>query len=307
MTRETYGFPSRRPKTPIPRECSSDEVWESVDWAYRDEEHRQHSDAFLLWNRDRALRNFDLSMTYFESLERGEFEGSLAEVLKRNRTLKPVEELSKWDDVEGVYVMVFDEYKQFYVGATRDIRARVMQHWTKRKPFDRLVFGSLYNSVLPVDELRILDNTRIFAARTKDPYTLEKRIEETADNRFTLNRMGGGEGSSMMVALGLLTRERRSLGVGVHLDSWDHRKHAIAEVRELTYVARAGADIVEQLAGMDMQIYVNTREDGAPAVWSRRDIIGDALRNGQLTAQEFERFLTRMGETVVWPKERGAA
>lgn len=167
-----------------------------------------------------------------------------------------------------------------------------------------MISGSLHNSVLPVDELRILDNTRIFAARTHDPDTIERRIAEAADNRFTLNRMAGGEGSPMMVTLGLLTREQRPLGVGVHLDSWSEREQAIAEVAVLTTAARAGAGdhIVEQLAGMDMQICVNTRKGGTPAVWSRRDIIGDAVQDGQLTAAEFERFLTRMGETVVWPK-----
>jgi hypothetical protein len=38
-------------------------------WQFRDEEQTRSSDAFLLWNRDRALRNFVLSLAYFDTLD----------------------------------------------------------------------------------------------------------------------------------------------------------------------------------------------------------------------------------------------
>lgn len=90
--------------------------------------YKAPSNAFLMWNRFRALRNLDLSMTYFGSLDRDDFEESLAKVLRRGKPLKPVDQLYKRDDVEGIYVMVFDEHKHLYVGAVRNIRAWVMQH-----------------------------------------------------------------------------------------------------------------------------------------------------------------------------------
>jgi hypothetical protein len=39
----------------------SDDFWDGTAWSYRDDEHRTHSDAYLLFQRDLALRNFDLS------------------------------------------------------------------------------------------------------------------------------------------------------------------------------------------------------------------------------------------------------
>jgi len=78
-----------------------------------------------------------------------------------------VESLRDWDDVEGAYILVFDEYKQFYFGQSGNVRKRIMQHWSTCKPFDRLIYGTSYSSIPPMDELRALDTTRIYAARSK--------------------------------------------------------------------------------------------------------------------------------------------
>jgi hypothetical protein len=287
------------------REQFSEEFWQSVAWSYRDDEHRYHSDAYLLWNRDQALRNYDISMSYFASLDRDEFEAALDKVLTAGKSLKPVDTLADWNETEGVYVMVFDEYKQFYVGKANDIRRRIKDHWGARKPFDRLIFGTVYDSVLPLDELRILDTTRIYAARSSNPFSLEQRLDEAADGRFTLNRIGGGEGG-LRLFMRTLQRHTRGTTTAQQLDTWELIDAARADIDRLTSETRAGlrTDLVEQLAGMDMQIYANTRQDGTQAIWSRRDIIGNAIRDGSLTISEFEAFLTTMGETVIWPKEK---
>lgn len=279
-------------------------MWAHLDWMFRDDEHRELSDAYLLTNRDNALRNYDLSIAYFQALDRDEFEMSLEQVRDRGR-LKAVERLSDWSGVEGVYVMVFDEYKQFYVGKANDIRARVKRHWGARKPFDRLVFGTVYDSVFPVDELRALDNTRIFATRTREPFALEQRIEAVADRRFTLNRMGGGEASPMMLVLSMMSPRSRALEAGVQLNTWDAWEAARSDVNRLTAEACEGDcdDVVELLAHMDMAVYESTREDGLKVVWSRRDFINEAVTTGKLSVAEFERFLTLLGEAVVWPNE----
>lgn len=308
MSRDTYGQPKRSPKQRPRREFYSDADWEATAWMYRDDEHRELSDSFLLWNLDQAMRNFDLSMAYFESLDRDEFEASLATVVASSKALKPVEDLKAWNDVEGVYVLVFDEYKQFYIGKAWDIRARIKQHWQARKPFDRLIFGSLYESVLPVDELRILDTTRIFAARSKSPYALEQRLVEAADDRFLLNRISGGQGGLRLLSLTLLRQSRRP-GTAERLDTWDQYEAAREELDRVIVEGRARSTeaLIGRLAAMDMQVYVNTRTNGTDAIWSRRDLIGNALRDGRLTLAEFEAFLEHMGEVVVWPKEKGSA
>jgi hypothetical protein len=37
-------------------------------------------------------------------------------------------------------------------------------------------------------------------------------------------------------------------------------------------------------------------------MWSRRDIIAEAAKRGDLSIEEFVAFLGLMGETVVWPE-----
>ncbi|WP_181068023.1 hypothetical protein [Rathayibacter sp. AY1A7] len=48
-------------------------------------------------------------------------------------------DLQEWDDVEGVYVMVLNEYAPAYVGASAGLRKRVRSRWTGTKQFDRLL------------------------------------------------------------------------------------------------------------------------------------------------------------------------
>lgn len=161
--------------------------------------------------------NFDLSMSYFASLNVEEFEEALGHVLAKGRTFKPVQSLKDWDGVAGAYVMVFDEYRQFYVGKADDIRRRIKQHWGARKHFDRLIYGTKYDSIFPADELRALDTTRIFAARSRNPFAVEQRAEKAADQRFCLNRMNGGSPSPMMLMLNALNPHRRPNALRVRL------------------------------------------------------------------------------------------
>jgi hypothetical protein len=57
MIRDLYTFPSRSQKRKPNRADFSDKAWEDEAWRYRDEEHTRHSDAYLLVQRDKALRN----------------------------------------------------------------------------------------------------------------------------------------------------------------------------------------------------------------------------------------------------------
>ena len=305
MTRSMYGYPSRAPHNRIPREQVSDSFWTDVAWAYRDDEHTRLSDAYLLVQRDEALRNYDLSMAYFASLDGDEFEGALQHALAKARTLKQVEHLSSWDDAEGVYVMVFDDYKQFYVGRSDNIRKRIKQHWAGRKSFDRLVFGGLYSSILPVDELRALDNTRIFAARSRNQWALEERTEAAADPRFCLNRMGGGEANPFKLMITAASPRGRSHGTVAHPCTSAYRAEAWNEVERIVQAPRgdSSSGLVEALSSLDMTIYTHTRDNGSTSIWSRRDFITSAVVRGDLTVSEFSRFLEHMGEQVIWPDE----
>ncbi|MBT1609705.1 GIY-YIG nuclease family protein [Curtobacterium poinsettiae] len=228
---------------------------------------------------------------------------ALNAVLTKGRSLRPVADLTEWERVEGVYVMVFDEFKQLYVGQSTNVRNRVRHHWTGRKSFDRLVWGTLYESILPVDELRALDTTRLYAARSLDSDALEARLERAADPHFALNRTAGGAFNPLGILLtGARARDHALTSIpsapGEYWVARDViRDHLVAARQDTT-------SPVPRLAGLDMSIRVEVDQDGRPHFWSNRDLVGAALRSGLVTAAEFEEFLTRLGETVVWPAEK---
>ncbi len=64
-------------------------------------------------------------------------------------------------------MLVLDEYKQVYIGQSTDIKSRILHHRSKKKPFDRLIFGSVENSILSIDSFGALDTTRIYISYKK--------------------------------------------------------------------------------------------------------------------------------------------
>jgi hypothetical protein len=303
LTREGYAYPTRSPHARVRREQVSAELWDGVGWAYQDEEHTRHSDTYLLVQRDQALVNYDLSMQYFESLDDNEFHDALARVLASDPALESVSSLPAWHEAAGVYVMVFDKFRQFYVGQAVDIRKRVKQHWNSYKPFDRLVFGSLYNSIFPVDALHALDTTRIYALRTSERFEAEARIEDAADRRFCLNRMMGGEPSPFLLALTNASPRTRSHRVHATLMELDDFCREDDCVTRLIEVSRSSAEtrVGNTLASLDMSIYSVSRPDGTRFLWSKRDSVRAAAARGDLTVHDYVEFLTALGETVIWP------
>ncbi|QGN58895.1 GIY-YIG nuclease family protein [Nostocoides sp. HKS02] len=303
MTREFYAYPHRSPHQRFNRDQFDEGFWEGLGWAYRDEAHTQHSDVYLLVQRDAALTNFDLSMRYFEGLDTDQFEDALQYVLARGRLFKPVQYLPDWDGVPGAYVMVFDEYRQFYIGQANDIRKRIKQHWSRSKSFDRLIWGSKYDSIFPVDELRAFDTTRIYAAPSSNSYAVEHRAEKAADRRFCLNRMAGGAPSPLTLMLTALDPRTRMHGGVSRTLSMEGFEVARLDVQRA--VARGGSagsnGPAKKLSSMDMSIYSVVRPDGSTFFWSRRDAVAEAAVRGDLSVAEFAAFLTEMGETIVWP------
>jgi len=302
MTRAMYGYPNRTPHQRWRREQMPETCWADRAWQFRDEEQTRFSDEFLLWNRDQAMRNLDLSLAYFDTLDAADFEEALGAVLAKGRSLHAVEDLSEWEGVEGVYVMVFDRFKQIYVGQSNNIRRRVRQHWTGRKSFDRLVYGTPYDSILPVDELRALDTTRLYAARSRNRDALEERLERAAEPRFTLNRTMGGVVNPLGILLnGIRGRDLALSATPSGRGEYEEAQDVIKD--HLETARREAASPVPLLSALDMGIRAEIDWQGRPHFWSNRDLVGAALMRGLTTATEFEEFLTQLGETVVWPAE----
>lgn len=282
-------------------EYMSQPMIDMVRWMYRDDSLTELADAFLLCNRDEALTNFDLSMKYFDSLDRDEFEASVNSFLKGAKLLRPIEDLTKFDGVSGAYIMIFGEYKQYYVGKADDLRKRIKKHWTDRKHFDRLVFGSPFNSVFPADEFRALDTTRIFVAPTANGFGVEEHLVEESDPRFSLNRVGGGDIGPIGVLADALTRPRRDIVLESIPATFDFFSNGMKVVRASIERARRGdeAALVEELASLPTSIYCSPDRKGKPFYWSYRYQMKLFLREGTLPVSVYERYLRLVSDDVI--------
>lgn len=151
-----------------------------------------YDDLFCLKHEKECLVNFDLNMKYFSSLNHSEFEEKLQEFLVQNKEFMEIKSLNSVDKKRGYYLLVLDDYCQCYIGTSKDIKKRIMSHWSKTKEFDRLIFGGVENSILSIDSFRALDTTRIFVYMTNDVYEYENQLIDNFDTRFIINRTAGG-------------------------------------------------------------------------------------------------------------------
>lgn len=211
LVRDLYAVPNPRPSGRAPRELFTAEQWAATDWAYADVDHTTHSDEYMQSQRESALENYDLNMAFFAQIPRQDFDAALDDVLRKHRQLKPVTDLKKLDGVAGVYVLVLDEYRQAYVGQSGDMRKRIKQHWAGTKPFDRLLWGGVAESVMPIDAFRPLDTTRIFAARTSKGFEMEQKLERAFPADYLLNRIRGGEMTGLRASFIAVEMKRRAL------------------------------------------------------------------------------------------------
>jgi hypothetical protein len=99
---------------------------------------------------------------------------------------------------------VLDRYRQAHIGQAEDIRDRIKRHWSRTKQFDRLIFGDNGTSVLSIESFRVLDTTRIFAAKITRGLELEGKLVKSLRSRASLpvcptskimqlNQMGWGK------------------------------------------------------------------------------------------------------------------
>lgn len=203
IDRDTYARINKRSSRPRSFREFDPEKWDSVDSRYEDAEHRVYTDEWCAKYQAWARANYDLNMAYFATLNHDEFERALRHTVK-SADLDEVTDLTHWHGVKGLYVMVLDDYCQVYVGAADNvggIMARVRQHWSGGKQFDRLLWGSVETSILSIDSFRPLDTTRIFAVQSLAPFGEENELLETMPSKFTLNRVIGGPDAARFAAL----------------------------------------------------------------------------------------------------------
>lgn len=169
------------------------------------------------WEAHRAavMRNYDLTMAYCERLPQGLFADALDDVLRSFPCLEEVRDLNEWRGVRGAYLLVLDEYKQFYVGQATSaggIRQRIMVHWQKKPAFDRMLSGPAERSIMSIDCFRAFDTTHIFAASSDDPGTLEREIQKRLPAAYCANRTRAGDLAGGLAEAIAQRRERDLLG-----------------------------------------------------------------------------------------------
>ena len=185
LTRDTYAIINTK---------NSLGKFPNMQHAYADKEGTIYTDEWCREYQQLILRNFDLNMRFFASLNHDEFQAALDSFLQKNKGFVEVSDLTEYSGVGGYYLMVLDKYSQVYVGTTDDIRKRIQQHWSRSKSFDRLLFPmySVNESVLSIDSFRALDTTRIYVRTAKRTYVSENKYINQFPSQFVTNRVGGG-------------------------------------------------------------------------------------------------------------------
>ncbi|MBR5314880.1 MAG: hypothetical protein IKU45_05675, partial [Clostridia bacterium] len=143
-------------------------------------------------HQEKCLINYDKNIAYFKQITKEEFEDALQSLITSNKKFREIIDLNDCSKMSGIYVMVLDEYKQVYIGQALDIKQRILSHWNRRKPFDRLLFGSVNDSVLSIDSFGALDTTRIFVLETDNLNSYEIKLQKKILSGYKLNRMAGG-------------------------------------------------------------------------------------------------------------------
>lgn len=165
----------------------------------------RYTEKYCLWYQQQCLKNFDINMKRYQELDHQIFDIVLMKFVNSRKFQEiysledPICTIYPWEDerniVGFVYIMVLDEYNQAYIGITeQSVQSRILQHWKKNKSFDRLIWGSVENSVISIDSFGALDTTRLFVKpyykELKTPLEIyEAKCIKTFDERYLLNRL----------------------------------------------------------------------------------------------------------------------
>ncbi len=162
---------------------------------YADADGKFYTDDWCKKHFKDCMDNFDLNMNFFKLLDREKFEIEIQKFLNKFIKFNEISDLNHYDQKQGYYMMVLDEYCQIYIGTSTDIKLRVRQHWTRQKPFDRLLcpIGAVDTSIMSIDSFRAYDTTRIFINVTPDIFTREDKYISHFSPEYICNRLAGGQ------------------------------------------------------------------------------------------------------------------
>ena len=139
-----------------------------------------------------ALKNYDLNMLFYESLNSENFNNELNKFLNKFPQFKQLTDLNEAKNKEGYYIMVLDKYKQLYIGTGKDIYTRLRKHLSDNIDFWNLLWGDVTESKLSINSFRPFDTTRIYVYYTPDSFKLEDYYINEINSDYILNRTCGG-------------------------------------------------------------------------------------------------------------------
>ena len=154
-----------------------------------------YSDEWCVQHRQECLYNFDLNIAFFAKIDKEKYNNALSALLKRRKNFRQIYDINEVENTMGIYVLALDEYKQIYIGQSKNIKKRILQHWRKNKEFDRLIDGKIETSILSIDSFGCLDTTRIFVLEVETLWeldTAEKVLIDFVNKKYLLNRTSGG-------------------------------------------------------------------------------------------------------------------
>lgn len=161
---------------------------------FEDETLATYTDKYCIEHQKDCLINYDLNMNFFDKIKYSDFEKMLSKLRNKFKKLKEIKDLSNYEKKEGLYILILDEYKQIYIGISKDIKKRILQHWNRKKEFSKLIFGDVETSVLSIDSFGALDTTRIlvYESGKYKQLELEEKITNYIPQEYLLNRTKGG-------------------------------------------------------------------------------------------------------------------
>lgn len=161
--------------------------------AYVDEAATEYALTWCEDYRELCLKNYDLNMKYYSALDSQDFNNAIICFLKKYKNFYEIDNLLCYEGIAGYYMMVLDEYKQVYFGKSDNIKRRIMQHWTKTKAFDRILFPmyAVDTSCFSIDFFRALDTTRLFIWKRNLLEGIEEELIKNFPQEFCCNRIGG--------------------------------------------------------------------------------------------------------------------
>lgn len=153
----------------------------------------EYSDEWCEQHKANCYLNYDLNMKYFASLDHRDFDKEVMKYVKKQKFTQCMD-LNYVNEVEGIYMMILDRYSQAYVGTSGNIKRRIMSHWTKKMPFDRLLFpmNGISTSKISINSFRALDTTRVYFFLCYSARFEEYTMVNNFPNKYLCNRISGG-------------------------------------------------------------------------------------------------------------------